>query len=292
MDWGHQNNMSKRIRDNMIIDAHQHFWQFDPVRDKWIDDTMRILQRDFLPQDLKNIYENLGIDGCIPVQADQSENETIFLLELANKYSFIKTVVGWVDLRSDNIEERLDFFSAYKKLAGFRHILQAEDMGRMLESSFLRGIEALGKYNFTYDILIYPRHLEAAIELVKRFPDQKFVIDHMAKPAINKGTLEPWTMKMNELAGFENVYCKVSGLVTEADWKNWKPEDLKPYLDHVFDVFGTGRLLFGSDWPVCLLAGNYEQIYTIITAYLREFSDDERHDVMGHNAMDFYGIDS
>jgi L-fuconolactonase len=274
----------------MIIDAHQHFWKFDPVRDAWIDESMAIIRRDFLPPELKAIYHTVGVDGCVSVQADQSEDETRYLLRLADEYSFIKAVVGWVDFRAGDIEDRLGYFSEFGKLAGFRSILQAEEPERMLEPQFIRGIKSLAAYNFTYDILIYPRHLDAAIELVRQCPGQPFVLDHLAKPDIKNSVFEPWGTKMRELAGAENVMCKVSGLITEADWNNWKAEDMKPYLDHIFDIFGTKRLMFGSDWPVCLLAGSYERTHSIITDYLREFSEDDRHDVLGSNAARFYRI--
>ena len=275
----------------MVIDAHQHFWRFDPVRNAWIDDTMRKIRKDFLPADLKIIYDTIGINGCVSVEANQSERETRFLLSLAEDNSFIKAVVGWIDLRAGNIEERLEHFSDIDRLAGFRHILQAEEPERMLDPAFIRGIKALGMYDFTYDILIYPRHLDATLKLVTQFPNQRFVVDHLAKPDIKNKLFEPWAGKMRELAKAQNVWCKVSGLITEADWNSWKPEDLRPYLDLAFEVFGTNRLLFGSDWPVCLLAGSYERVYSIVIDYLRDFSDDEKRNVMGPNACTFYGID-
>jgi L-fuconolactonase len=274
----------------MRIDAHQHFWLYDPVRDAWIDETMQTIRKDFMPEDLEPLLREQNMDGCVTVQVDQSENETLFMLDLAVKYPFIKSVVGWVDLRADDIADRLGHFSEYEKLAGFRHILQAEEPERMLEPEFLRGINALKEFDFTYDILIYPEHLDAALELAGRFPDQKFVIDHMAKPEIRNGKFESWAKKMKEFAGFENVWCKVSGLITEADWENWTPEQLKPYLDHVFESFGTKRLMFGSDWPVCLLAGSYVQVHLIIREYLEGFSDLEKEDVYGNNAISFYNI--
>lgn len=275
----------------MIIDAHQHFWKYDPVTHAWIDDGMKAIRRDYLPSDLQPHLEEHGIDGCVAVQADQTEDETLFLLDLAENYPFIKAVVGWIDLWSDNLEERLANLSGFQKLAGFRHILQAEEPERMLEPSFLRGIGTLQKYKYTYDILIYPRHLDAALNLVRRFPDQKFVVDHLAKPSINDRVFEPWQSKMKELAQSENVSCKISGMVTEADWQNWTPEDLRPYMDFIFGIFGTKRLLFGSDWPVCLLAGSYGEVYSVIENYMAGFSADEKQDVLGNNAEKFYDID-
>jgi L-fuconolactonase len=276
----------------MIIDAHQHFWQYDPVRHAWIDDTMQRIRRDFLPPELESIYRSIGVDGCVAVEADQSENETRYLLGLADEYSFIKAVVGWVDLRADlrTLEERLEFFSGFTRLAGFRYLLQAEEPERMLESSFIRGIGALKKFGYTFDLLIYPRHLDAALKLVRRFPDQPFVVDHLAKPDIKKNVMEPWTSRIRMLGEMDNVWCKVSGMVTEADWNRWETEDLLPWLDHVFVVFGTQRLMFGSDWPVCLLAGTYERVYSAVANYVDSLSGEERRNVMGLNAARFYSI--
>lgn len=276
----------------MIIDAHQHFWKYDPVRYAWIDENMQAIRKDFLPADLKPIFDKRNIDGCVAVQADQSEQETRFLLNLAKEHPFIKAVVGWVDLRANNIDQRLDHFSGFNNLAGFRHILQAEDPESMLEPNFLRGIKALQKHGFTYDILIYPRHLDAAIDLVRQFPEQKFVVDHMAKPNIKEGEFDSWAKKFGELAVVDNVWCKVSGLLTEADPDSWKPDDLRPYLDFTFEKFGAKRLFYGSDWPVCLLAGSYTQVFELIEDYLAAFSDDEKRDVMGKNSLGFYGIDT
>lgn len=275
----------------MIIDSHQHFWAYDPSRHQWIDESMQTIQKDFLPEDLKPILDDLAIDGCISVQVDQTEEETLYLLDLADKFDFIKGVVGWIDLRNDNLEDRLDFFSNYPKLAGFRHILQSEEPDRMLEADFLRGIEILGKHGYSYDVLIYPQHLKAATELVRRFPGQKFVIDHIAKPDMKNGQFEPWATEIARLAESEHVCCKLSGMITEADWKRWKPDDLAPFIDHVFAAFGPGRLMYGSDWPVCLLAGTYREVYGIVQDYLHPYSKAEKKRVLGGNALSFYGID-
>lgn len=275
----------------MTIDAHQHFWKFDPLRDAWIDDSMRILQRDFLPAELKSVLAENGVDGCVAVQAGQSEDETLFLLGLAAQYDFIKGVVGWVDLRAENIGERLAYFERFPKLKGFRHIVQAEaDVNFMLRPTFKRGIAQLEKFGFTYDILIFPHQMGAALELVKSFPSQKFVIDHLAKPYIKDGFFEGWAVQMRELARCENVWCKVSGLVTEADWNHWQYEHFVPYLDLVFETFGARRLMFGSDWPVCLLGGSYRQAKGILDRYLEPFSSQERNMVLGGSALNFYNI--
>ncbi len=276
----------------MIVDAHQHFWEYNPVRDAWLTDEMKMLRRDFMPDELEPIYRSHGVDCCVSVQTDQSEEETYFLLELAERYPFIQSVVGWVDLRSDDITERLERFSGFKKLAGFRYILQSEAPERMLEPPFLRGIAALAKFNFSYDILIYPRHLDASIQLTRKFPDQAFILDHLGKPEIKKSVFQSWATKIEELGRSGNVVCKLSGLVTEADWDRWEPQDLRPYLDHIFEVFGSKRIIFGSDWPVCLLAATYEQVFSVVNDYLLDLSDDEKADVLGNNAVSFYRIGS
>lgn len=274
----------------MVIDSHQHFWKFDPVRDGWITEDMQVIRRDFLPEDLLPVYRGNGISGCVAVQADQSEVETHFLLDLAENNDFILGVVGWIDLRAGNLTERLEYFSQYTKLKGFRHIVQSEPEGFMLQEDFLRGIGMLDKYGFTYDILVYPNQLDDAISLVKRFPDQKFVLDHIAKPYVRQGAVYPWDEKIRALAGYDNVYCKLSGMVTEADWKNWKEEDFKPYLDVIFDAFGSYRLMFGSDWPVCLTAAEYGQVKGIVQHYLKNRLFAQESEVWYQNAIDFYNL--
>ena len=275
----------------MKIDSHQHFWRYDAVRDAWITDSMAVLKRDFLPHDLGAELLANGIDASVAVQADQSENETKFLLELAEKNSRIGGVVGWVDLLSSRVGERLEYFSHFSKLRGFRHIAQAEPDDRfLLRKEFVDGVAQLSTFGFSYDILIYPRQLPAAIELVARLPEQRFVIDHCAKPEIKTGKITPWATRIREIAQNKNVYCKVSGLVTEADWKFWKAGDFKPYLDVVFDAFGTQRLMFGSDWPVCLFAGTYRQAKQLIEDYVQGFSLADSARVFGGNAARFYGL--
>ncbi len=232
-----------------------------------------------------------GLDGCLAVQADQSEKETLFLLELADSYSPIKGVVGWVDLRAENCAARLGYFSQFARLSGFRHIVQAEPHDDfMLRADFLRGIGCLKEFGFTYDILIYPKQLEAAIKLVEKYPDQPFVVDHIAKPLIKDQVLTPWEQQIKVIATNPNVYCKVSGLITEADWHTWQPDDFKPYLEAVLAAFGTDRIMFGSDWPVCLLAGSYRRVIELIEDYTRGFTSEEKENIFGLNAMRFYGV--
>lgn len=274
----------------MIIDSHQHFWKYDPVRDSWIDSTMKIIQRDFLPRDLKPILIENNVDGCIAVQADQSEYETAFLLDLAAKNNFIKGVVGWVDLCDSNVQKRLEQFDQNKLFKGVRHILQTEKEDFILDRAFINGIQRLAPLNLTYDLLVLPHQLENTTILVSKFSNQKFVLDHIAKPPIKSAGIKNWKLGIEKLAKCPNAYCKLSGLVTEADWSSWKQEDFTPYIDIVFEAFGTDRILFGSDWPVCLLAGSYAKTKKIVTSYIKQLSDTEKAKIMGLNAIDFYGI--
>jgi L-fuconolactonase len=275
----------------MKIDSHQHFWRYDAARDAWITDSMAILKRDFVPEHLAAELTVNGIDASIAVQADQSENETTFLLGLAENHKRIVGVVGWVDFLSPRVAERLEYFSHFSKLRGFRHIAQSEPDDRFLaREHFVKGVEQLRAFGFTYDILIYPRQLPAAIELVTQLADQRFVIDHLAKPEIKSGKTSPWAAQMKEIAQNKNVFCKISGLVTEADWKHWKADDFKLYLDVAFSAFGVDRLMFGSDWPVCLLAATYRQVKQLIENYVKDFSQSDQDKIFGGNAAHFYGV--
>jgi|HubBroStandDraft_6_1064221.scaffolds.fasta_scaffold163218_2 L-fuconolactonase len=274
----------------MTIDSHQHFWRYDLARHAWITEPMSPLKRDFLPEELERECDANGIEGSVVVQVEQSEDETHFLLDLAEKYERIAGVVGWIDLRSERVEERLEFFSQFKKLRGFRHIAQAEPDDFLVGHDFARGIARLREYGFTYDILIYPSQLSAAMRLVSRFPEQRFVVNHAAKPFIKAGSREPWTSHLKAIAQNTNLFCKLSGLVTEADWVNWKPEDILPYLDVVFEAFGPERLMFGSDWPVCLLAADYGQVKRLVETYVLAHASEHRSDIFGGNAIRFYGL--
>lgn len=271
------------------IDAHHHLWKYSPREHAWIDDSMSVLKRDFSPSDLEQEMSKAGYSGCVAVQASQTEAETRYLLSEASINPFILGVVGWVNLSSPMIEQRLEYFSNFSDLKGIRHVLQDEkDDQFMLRDEFVNGIAALSKFDFCYDILIFPKHLKYAKELVKKFPNQKFVVDHIAKPLIKEGTIMPWAEDLKALASYENVSCKVSGMVTEADWKGWKKEDFTPYLDVVFESFGTDRLMIGSDWPVCKLAGDYDKVMNIVEDYLGNSNDKAK--VLGQNALDFYGL--
>jgi L-fuconolactonase len=273
------------------IDAHQHFWHFDPVRDSWINEEMKSIQRDFLPPDLLPLLRDNGFDGCVAVQANQSESETEFLAALAADNEFIFGVVGWIDLRAADISERLAKYKAYPVVKGFRHVLQGEaQRDFMLRPDFKRGIAALRQYDFLYDILVFPDQLNYSAELVAAFPDQPFVIDHLAKPGIKKGEIEGWKSDIEKIASYPNVYCKISGMVTEADWSGWKQSDFVPYMDVVVNAFGTNRIMFGSDWPVCQVAATYKEVAGIVKEYFSSFSQAEQDRFFGGNATSFYHL--
>lgn len=271
----------------MRIDAHQHFWKYNAADYGWMQPDWPI-RRDFLPDDLAPLLTAAGLAGSVAVQARQSLAESRWLLELADQQPLIKGVVGWVDLRADNVADQLAEFARHPKFVGVRHVVQDEPDDRfMVRPDFLRGIAQLQQFDLTYDILIFPRQLPAAVELARSFPAQSFVLDHLAKPAIKAGMLSPWREQIRELAKSPNVMCKVSGLVTEADWKGWKPAECKPYLEVVFEAFGEDRLMFGSDWPVCLLAGSYERVHRLVADYAgtADFAK-----LFGLNAARFYGL--
>ncbi|WP_066832619.1 amidohydrolase family protein [Rufibacter ruber] len=273
------------------IDAHQHFWEFNPARESWVTEDMAVIRRDFLPQELQPLLQEHGFDGCVLVQTAQPEHENEILLEWARAHEFIKGVVGWVDFFAADIEERLSRLSQHPKLKGFRYVLQgAEDKALMLQPAFQHGIAQLRRYGFSYDILIYPDQLAYTAELTAAFPDQPFVLNHLAKPDIKGGDFQTWRKAMEAFAAQENVCCKVSGLVTQADWQNWQKRDFTPYLDTLAEVFGPKRLLFGSDWPVCLVAASYAEVLGLVQEYFSPFSPQEQELVFGGNAVAFYKL--
>ena len=275
----------------MRIDAHQHFWHYDAARDTWITENMSVLKRDFLPVDLIPELHSNRVDGTIAVQADQSENETEFLLKLAERNPFIVGVVGWIDLLSPHVADRLQHFSSNDRLVGFRHIVQAEsDDLFLLRHDFIRGLRELQAHGYAYDILVYPRQLNAAIELAHRVPELRMVLDHIGKPRIRENLRGTWREQIHALAENPNVLCKVSGLVTEADWQHWTAADCKPYLDIVFEAFGPERLMFGSDWPVCLLAADYGRVTSLIEDYAAQCAPEALDAIMGLNAVNFYRL--
>ena len=274
----------------MRFDAHQHFWRYDRTEYPWIKPEWPI-RRDYLPDDLQPLLAKEGLDGSIAVQARQTVEESRWLLELADARSSIMGVVGWVDLRSEQASDQLALLAKHPKFVGVRHVVQDEEDDRFLmRPDFLLGLARLKEFALTYDLLIYPKQLPAAIEVVRQFSDQPFVLDHLAKPFIKDGILSPWREQMRELAKAPNVSCKVSGMVTEAAWGQWQPDNFRPYLDVVFEAFGEDRLMFGSDWPVCLLSGSYPRTLGIVADYLEQFSRGICDKVFGANAARFYGI--
>jgi L-fuconolactonase len=276
----------------MRVDAHQHFWRYDPAEYGWIDDSMVLLRRDFLPEHVKPLMDGAGFDAAVAVQARQSLEETSFLLELAERHPFIAGVVGWVDLRSPDARAQLERFARHPRLVGVRHIAQSEPDPRfLLGSEFGRGIALLEEFDLAYDILIYPRHLPAAVELVGRFPRVRFVLDHLAKPEIRTGELGCWERDLRRLAAHPNVLAKLSGLVTEADWAGWTPAELRPCLDAAFACFGPDRLVAGSDWPVCTLAADYARTMGVVLEYLSTRPATEQEAVLGGNAARFWRLD-
>ena len=274
----------------MRIDSHHHFWKYDPVEYGWIGPDMRGLQRDFLLADLEKETASAGIDGVVSVQARQTVEETAWLLEVAGGSDLVKGVVGWVPLISPTVEADLERFAAHGKLKGVRHVLQGEPDDYMLHEDFNAGIRALKASGLVYDILIFERQLPPSITLVDRHPAQTFVLDHVAKPRIKDGLFEPWNQNIRVLARRPNVYCKLSGMVTEADWSGWSDEQLRPYVDTVLEAFGPARLMFGSDWPVCLVASTYPGWRETVASLTEQLSTDERARLFGGTAMEAYSL--
>lgn len=273
------------------IDSHQHFWIYRAEEYGWIDDSMVSLRRNFLPSDLEKELKDNDFQGSVAVQARQTLEETRWLLEMASRSSSIVGVVGWVDLQSPEVRSQLMQFAPNSKLVGIRHIVQSEPDDRfLLRPDFLRGIAALEEFDLAYDVLIYAKHLNVAAEFMQRFPRQRFVLDHLAKPLIADGEIEPWEQGIRRLAGFSNVYCKLSGMVTEADWRGWKPDHIRPYLDVAFEAFGADRLMIGSDWPVCLVAATYSQTMQIVKTYIAGLAPEQRTGVLGANACRFWRL--
>lgn len=274
-----------------MIDAHHHFWKYSPEEFGWIDNSMPVLKRDFLPEELEQEMQGTGVTGTVVVQARQSLEETRWLLDLADRYSFIKGVVGWFDLCSEALDLQLNQFASFSKLVGVRHVIQDEADDRfMLRPDFRAGISCLEVHDLAYDLLLYPRHLKHALKLARLFPRQRFVLDHLGKPPIRTGILEPWKNDLVELAGCPNVWCKLSGMVTEADWQNWSYGDLLPYMETVLEVFGPGRIMVGSDWPVCSLAGSYRDVMKIVSEFTAPLNRTEQKNMWINNAVECYQL--
>lgn len=273
------------------IDMHHHLWHYNPLDYRWITDAMSILRRDFLPGDLKPELDRVGIGITVVVQARQKIEETEWLLKLAAQYPFIRGVVGWVPLADPQVVNILGHFANNPKLKGVRHLLQDEpDEDYMLRKDFNRGIDALTQFGLTYDILIFAHQLPQTIRFVDRHPDQVFILDHIAKPRIRDNILSPWAENVRELARRENVYCKISGMVTEADWTHWNEERLAPYLEVVLEAFGPYRLMFGSDWPVCLIASSYQRWFQVVTQAISRLSAEEQSAILGGTGAMVYRL--
>lgn len=276
----------------MVIDSHHHFWAYSAREYGWISQEMATIRRDFLPPHLREVTRQAGVDGVISVQARQSLDETRWLLEMAGENDFILGVVGWVPLIAEDVRDHLAGFAANTKLRAVRHVVQDEPDDRyLLREDFNRGVRALREFDLRYDILIYERHLPQTIEFVDRHPGQVFILDHVAKPNIKSRQIEPWRTGIRELARRANVYCKVSGMVTEAHWHLWREEDLRPYWESALEAFGPARLMAGSDWPVCLVACGYEQWWEIIRGWTASLSKGERARVLGETAVEAYALE-
>jgi len=275
----------------MIIDSHHHFWKYDPIEYDWIDDSMKVIRKDFLPENLKTTIQEAGVDGVISVQARQSVEETDWLIGMAHQNEFIKGVVGWLPLVQKDIEEYLEKYADEKKLKGVRHVIQGEpDPEFMLRKDFNHGISLLKKYSLVYDILIVERQLPNTIRFVDQHPEQVFVLDHIAKPLIGRNELSPWKENIQKLARRENVNCKISGMVTEADYQKWTPSQLLPYIEVILEAFGPDRLLFGSDWPVCLVATTYTNWVNLVRKNVTSYTKTEQAKIMGENALRLYQL--
>ena len=272
------------------IDAHHHAWKYNQATYSWIDESMTAIRADFYPEQLLPSLERNGVIGTVLVQSDQSPADNQFMLSLVKANPFIKGIVGWIDLVAPDLDEQLSEWKDEPLMKGFRHVAQAEPDDFLARPEIIRGIEAVGLFGFTYDILIKPPQMAAALQLVKSLPDQPFVIDHIAKPYIASGEIAAWKNDMKLLASCPNVCCKVSGMVTEADWKNWKSIDFRPYLDVVFEAFGTNRLMYGSDWPVCLVSASYDEVIGIASEFIHNFSAEEQQAFWHDNAVNFYSL--
>lgn len=275
-----------------MIDSHQHFWTYQVNRDAWITADMDRIRNNFYPNDSLDLFANNEIDGCIAVQADSSEDETLFLISLAEQSEFIKGVVGWVDLQAKNIESRLTYFSQFEQIVGFRHVVQSEtDPDFLARPDFLRGVQLLESFDFTYDLLIYPNQLNAGIEFCKKNSDQKIVLDHLAKPPIKLGDISEWKKYILKFKELENVSAKISGLITEAEWYHWKEKDILDVIDIALEVFGVDRLMFGTDYPVVLVAEELSSWVRTFKKSIAKLSPDEIRKITIDNCLQFYKIE-
>lgn len=275
-----------------MIDSHQHFWTYQENRDAWITEDMARIRKNFYPSDSHELFANNDIDGCIAVQADSSEDETLFLISLAEQSEFIKGVVGWVDLQAKNIESRLTYFSQFEQIVGFRHVVQSEtDPDFLARPDFLRGVQLLESFDFTYDLLIYPNQLNAGIEFCKKNSNQSIVLDHLAKPPIKSGDISEWEKYIKKFKELENVSAKISGLITEAEWFNWNEKDILDIIEISLDVFGSDRLMFGTDYPVVLVAEELSSWVSTFKKSIAKLSSDEIKKITIDNCVQFYKIE-
>ncbi|MFN5813753.1 MAG: amidohydrolase family protein [Bacteroidota bacterium] len=286
-DW--ENNSKQQL--HMRIDAHQHFWIYNPASHGWINDEMAVIRKDFMPDDLMPILNTHRIDGCIAVQADESMHENELLLKLADKYSFIKGVVGWANLGAPAFNEQIPFFKQFKKLVGFRCIMQGKDDELYLKNEiFIQHVASLSKWNYTYDLLVYHHQIPSLHKFVERLTDNKLMLDHIGKPDIKQKNFQSWKENIQQLAQHPNIYCKLSGMITEADYTQWKYEDIVPYMDAIGEAFGAERICFGSDWPVCLVAASYDKMIGVVERWSSQFSTNEQDKIFGLNSIKFYNL--
>lgn len=275
-----------------MIDSHQHFWNYNEERDSWITPQMGRIRRDFYPIEAEQIFKERNIEGCVAVQADQSEEETLFLLSLAEQNDFIKGVVGWVDLRDDQLDQRLEYFSQFEDLKGFRHIVQAEKDPEFLQiKKFVDGVKQLDSFGFTYDLLLLPHQLKGGIKFCQEVNQQKIVLDHLAKAPLATGDIKTWERELQAFKSLDHVSAKISGIVTEANWTNWKEEEFIEVIETAFEVFGPKRLMFGSDYPVLLLAAELNQWLEIYLKSIEKLSSDEQELINFKNCMSFYNLE-
>lgn len=275
----------------MIIDTHQHFWYYNDNNFDWITDDMAILRKNYLPEDLEPVIDSVGVSGTVLVQVEQREEENELFINFARQHSFIKGVVGWLDLKAGDLDEKLATYSENNYFKGVRHILQTEPDGFMTDPEFVKGVSRLNDYNFTYDVLTTESQLAEVVEFLHSLPEMKIVIDHISKPNIKAASIEHWMKYMKEISKISHVHVKLSGMITEADWQNWTVDQLRPYVDFCLENFGADRLMFGSDWPVCQVAGNYGQVHLALDDCLVDLSSDERAQIWGLTAQSFYNLD-
>ena len=275
----------------MRIDAHQHFWKYAPTTHGWINDEMAVIRRDFLPNDLEPILSKHSIDGTVAVQADESIHETEFLLSLSEKHAFIKAVIGWIDLRSPQIHDQLAYFKKFRKLVGFRCIMQGQpDEAYLNNEIFIKNVALLKDFDYTYDLLVYHHQLPSLLKFIEKIPENRLILDHIGKPDIKAKNYSKWKENIFELAQHPGIYCKLSGMITEANYSTWKYDDIVPYMDAVGEAFGAERICFGSDWPVCLVAGNYDKMIGVVEKWASQLNQKDYNQLFGLNTSRFYNI--